>query len=322
MSDLLTGIEVAGVRGIELDGDLVRMTLFPDVGAKILDLVHKPTGVDLLWKNPRVPLRRTYPGPNFDDVWCGGWDELFPTDPACTVGDTAFHDHGDLWFGPWDWDVVRDDGSEIELHLSRYTVALPCLMEKWITFRRDSPRIDFHHRLSNLGTQPIPYTWSIHIAHAIAPGSRIHLPAKTMTAVPEQPGRFGDAPDVLAWPEHGGVDMSTVETAESGLTEWLYTRDLDAGWCAVSHAHGAGLVYEFDPEVFEMVWLWGVYGGWRGHYVLLTEPSTSPPGGLAESVASGTARTLGAGGVLEMDAAVTVVGTRPEGGSAARMPGE
>ncbi len=158
VSGLLTGIEVAGVQGVELDGDLVRMTLFPVAGAKILDLVHKPTGADLLWKNPRVPLRRTYPGPNFDDVWCGGWDELFPTDPACTVGDTSFHDHGDLWFGPWEWEVVRDDGSEVELHLSRHTVALPCLMEKWITFRRDSPAIGFRHRLTNLGTQPVPYT--------------------------------------------------------------------------------------------------------------------------------------------------------------------
>jgi hypothetical protein len=45
--------------------------------------------------------------------------------------------------------------------------------------------------------------------------------------------------------------------------------------------------------------VWGVYGGWRGHYVVLTEPSTSPPGGLAENVAAGTAASLPARGVLE-----------------------
>jgi hypothetical protein len=42
-----------------------------------------------------------------------------------------------------------------------------------------------------------------------------------------------------------------------------------------------------------------VFGGWRGHYVLLTEPSTSPPGGLAASVAAGTAATIAPGAVLE-----------------------
>ena len=49
---------------------------------------------------------------------------------------------------------------------------------------------------------------------------------------------------------------------------------------------------EFDPSLFRTTWLWGVYGGWRGHYVLLTEPSTSPPGGLAQNVADGTAAWL------------------------------
>ncbi len=89
-----------GVPGLALEGDRLRLTLFPEAGAKILDLVHRPTGVNLLWQNPRVPLRRTYPGAAFDDVWCGGWDELFPTDPPCELDGNTFHDHGDLWHGP------------------------------------------------------------------------------------------------------------------------------------------------------------------------------------------------------------------------------
>ncbi len=78
-----------GVPGLALEGDLLRLTLFPEAGAKILDLVHRPSGLDLLWKNPRVPLRRTYTGPAFDDVWCGGWDELFPTDRPARSTATA-----------------------------------------------------------------------------------------------------------------------------------------------------------------------------------------------------------------------------------------
>ena len=78
-----------GVPGIAMEGERLRLTLFPDAGAKILDLVHRPTDENLLWQNPRVPLRRTYPGAAFDDVWCGGWDELFPTDAACEIGDNT-----------------------------------------------------------------------------------------------------------------------------------------------------------------------------------------------------------------------------------------
>ena len=297
-----------GVPGIAFDGDLLRLTVFPEAGAKILDLVHKPSGFDLLWKNPRVPLRRTYPGAAFDDVWCGGWDELFPTDSPCELDGNTFHDHGDLWHGPWEWSVEADDGEEATLYLRRHTVALPCLMEKRLTFRRGALHIEFRHRLTNLGAQPVPFAWNLHVAHPISPDSRIYLPAERLAAVPEQAGRFAAAPDAIGWPLHDGVDMGAVAGPESGLTEWLYARGLREGWVAVAHpSAGVGLGLAFDHGLFETVWLWGVYGGWRGHYVLLTEPCTSPPGGLARNVADGTAAWLGPGATLETAVVATVL---------------
>jgi hypothetical protein len=70
---------------------------------------------------------------------------------------------------------------------------------------------------------------------------------------------------------------------------------------------GIGLELAFQREVFSTVWLFGVYGGWRGHYFLLTEPCTSPPGSLADSVASGSAATLGPGEALETEVVATVL---------------
>lgn len=302
-----------GVPGLVLEGDHLRVTLFPEAGAKIVDLVHRPTGVNLLWRNPRVPLRRTYPGAAFDDVWCGGWDELFPTDTACELGDNAFHDHGDLWFGPWEWSVEHDDGETATVALRRHAVALPCLMEKWVTLRRDGLELRFRHRLTNLGTQPVPFAWNLHVAHAIEPGSRIHVGAEALQAVPAQPGRFGGISVLLRWPVHDGLDLAATMPEDAGLTEWLHTIGPTAGWCAVTHPSRAlGLALRYDPDVFTTTWLWGVYGGWRGHYVLLTEPSTSPPGGLAQNVADGTAAWLGAGDVLETSVTATVIEGTPD----------
>ena len=297
-----------GVPGLALEGDHLRVTLFPDAGAKILDIVHRRTGVDLLWKNPRVPLRRTYPGAAFDDVWCGGWDELFPTDTACELGDNALHDHGDLWHGPWEWSVDEDDGVTATVALRRFAVALPCLMEKWVTLERDSLEVRFRHRLTNLGMQRVPFAWNLHVAHAIGPDSRIHLPVREVAAVPVQPGRFGGASMPLRWPQNGDVDLTTVLPAEAGLTEWLYTVGDGGGSCAVTHpSRGVGLSLAFDPELFRTTWLWGVYGGWRGHYVLLTEPSTSPPGGLAQNVADATAAWVEPGATIETHVTATVI---------------
>ena len=64
-----TALVQEGVPGIQLQGDHLRLTMFPEAGAKILDLAHLPTGSNLLWQNPRVPLRRTYPGAAFDDAY-------------------------------------------------------------------------------------------------------------------------------------------------------------------------------------------------------------------------------------------------------------
>jgi hypothetical protein len=75
-----------GAPGLRLEDDRLRATVYPDAGAKILDLAHLETGEKLFWQNPRVPLSRTYAGAAFDDVWCGACDELFPTDAPCAVG--------------------------------------------------------------------------------------------------------------------------------------------------------------------------------------------------------------------------------------------
>ncbi len=297
-----------GVSGLALETDVLKLTLFPEAGAKLLDLIHLPTGENLLWRNPRVPLRATYPGVSFDDVWCGGWDELFPTDPPCELGNNTFHDHGDLWYGPWEWEIIEDNGETATVHMKRFTVALPCLMEKWVTIHRGSLTVTFRHRLHNIGTQPVPYAWNLHIAHPIDPTSRVYIATDAMHIVPSQPGRFIGRDIPLRWPIDGDVDMTAVLSPESGTTEWLHATNLREGRCAVIHpSRSVGLGITFDRDVFHTVWTWGVYGGWRNHYVLLTEPATSPPGGLAQNVADGTAAWIKPGSILETEVSASIL---------------
>jgi len=55
----------------------------------------------------------------------------------------------------------------------------------------------------------------------------------------------------------------------------------------------------FDPDLFKVVWLWQVYGGWRGYYHAAMEAWTSWPGALADAVKAGRARVMEPGDVLE-----------------------
>lgn len=322
-----TSVSRAGVSGVELRGDLVSVTVFPAAGGKLLDLVHRPSGENLLWQNPRVGLARTYAGAPFDDVWCGGWDELFPTDAPCTVDGNAYHDHGDLWTGSWEWEVA-DDGERATLRLARASPSLPCLVEKWITVRRDSASVGFRHRIANVGAAPVRFLWNLHVAHAVESGSRVHLPAAGLGVEPTYAGRAGEGANDIAWPLHadtGGAehDLSRVPGPESGLSEFFWAKGLREGWCAVTHpARGVGLGLAFDREVFPTVWLFADYGGWRGHHFVLTEPCTSTPGSLASAVAAGTAASLEGGEALETEVVATVLTEfDPEGPAGERPPG-
>jgi hypothetical protein len=298
-----------GVRAIALRGTALDVVLCPDVGGKILDLVHRPTGVNLLWRNPRVPVQTTHAGAPFDDVWCGGWDELFPTDGPCELDGSNYHDHGDLWIGPWEWTVERDDGDAAVVYLRRHSASLPCLMERWVSLDRDGLQLRVRYRLSNLGPRAVPFVWNVHVAHALQPRSRVHLPARTVAVVPPYAGRVEPGRGDVSWPgPDGGGDLSLLPAPDSGLTEYFVTRDLDDGWCAVTHpVLGIGLGLAFDRSVFPRVWLFGAYGGWRGHHFLLTEPSTGDPGSLADNVAAGSAAQLAPGESLETEVVAAVL---------------
>ena len=98
--------KIHGLRAIELENEWLRLSLLPEVGAKMYDLVWKPTGRNFLWHNPRI---RPQPYPieaNFDNYWCGGWDEGFPTCDECDFRGEHYPNLGELRSVGWTVDSV------------------------------------------------------------------------------------------------------------------------------------------------------------------------------------------------------------------------
>ena len=60
---------------VDLENRWLKVRVLPEVGAKIYDLIWKPTGRNILYHNPRI-APQVYPiESEFDNYWCGGWDE-------------------------------------------------------------------------------------------------------------------------------------------------------------------------------------------------------------------------------------------------------
>ncbi|MGA8868674.1 MAG: hypothetical protein WB510_16990, partial [Candidatus Sulfotelmatobacter sp.] len=90
-----------GLRTVVIENRFLRVVVLPEAGAKIWQIIYKPTDVELLWNNPRIAPARLPSTSRYDDVWSGGWDELFPNDEIALIEGESYPDHGELWTGEW-----------------------------------------------------------------------------------------------------------------------------------------------------------------------------------------------------------------------------
>ncbi|HVX66937.1 MAG TPA: hypothetical protein VHA11_10065 [Bryobacteraceae bacterium] len=292
-----------GLRTLVVENRCLRLALLPEAGAKIYSLMHKPTGKEILWQNPRVPPRRNPAGSGYDDAWSGGWDELFPNDEPATLDGSVFPDHGELWTSEWEYEIQRADDAAV-IHLSTRARAARCAVEKWIEVREGEERVRFRHRFRNLRERPLPFIWKLHPAMAVSPCDRILVPAAKFQLEPLSIGTLGGG--ALEWnepvlrPPGRTVDLTVAAPPESRELHFYYGLDLQDGWCAVydpGRQLAAGLA--FPKELFTSCWVFASYGGWNDYYVAVLEPSTGYPFQLDAAAALGQCSVLAPHAELE-----------------------
>jgi hypothetical protein len=287
------------LRAVVLENPRVRLTVLPELGAKIYDLILKPADRNFLWHNPRLEPRLPVFGQNFDDWWCGGWDEVFPTCDVSTHRGETYPYLGELWSLPWSWRVEDGGPGRVSLFLERTTVIAPARMEKWILLTADEPIVRFRHRLTNVGAAPMEFVWGIHPCFRVEPGYRIEAPARVGVIGHTVTAPFGPVGTTYAWPQN---DVCLVPPRSRGWCEGHYATELEAGWVALTDPVAQiGIGLAFPREIFPTLWCWMVYGGWRGHYHVALEPWTGWPHQLDKAVAACRQRTLLPGESLECE---------------------
>ncbi|MGQ9629468.1 MAG: aldose epimerase family protein [bacterium] len=294
-----------GVKAVILENELLRVTILPECGAKIVDLLHKPTDTHLLWRNPRIKPAVVPFGANYDDNFSGGWDELFPNDEPCAIDGELYPDHGELWAQPWDVEIDRS-AKEVCLNLSCTTRISTVSCRKRISLRLGESILRFHHRMKNEGRKDLPFLWKPHPALNISPHHRIDLPAKRVVIYGASAVNYREGEYI--WPyvlrkDGEKVDMRRIPPPESGRFDFHFALELEDGWCALTDTKkkvGFGLV--FPKEIFTSVWFFSSYGGWRNLYTTILEPCTTDRTNLEEAVEKGGRyAVLKAGETLECD---------------------
>ncbi|MGB6690114.1 MAG: hypothetical protein WBE76_19935 [Terracidiphilus sp.] len=302
-TDSTIGSTFNGLRTIVAESRFLRLVVLPEAGARIWQITYKALNADLLWNHPTIPPSLHGLHTSYDDVWSGGWDELFPNDEAGMLNGSLLPDHGELWTGAWQAEPFQN-GESAGLHL-RYTTPISnFLVEKTILLRPERAACEIRYRFTNRGSENFPFLWKLHPAFAVSASHRIDFPSMVVRRELEFPGTLGEAPRVFPWPYAAVdgmlLDLRQVPEVSSRAVHFFYGTELAAGWCGITNrANRLACALRFDPEILSSCWLFATHGGWRDLNVAVLEPATGYPYQMQAMIDGGQARRLAPGASLE-----------------------
>lgn len=159
---------------IVVENAYLKATFVPDYGARLLSIVYKPTGHELLYQNP-LGVPYGFQEGNFYNDWLIVWGGIFPTFPES--------EHGKYFAFPWEYEIVERTTDKISIAMRmtdkyendnkaqkfRYGVT-EITNEVVYTIYADKPYVEMHVKLINNKSEPVEYEyWT---CTTLAPGSR------------------------------------------------------------------------------------------------------------------------------------------------------
>lgn len=304
---------VNGCRVLRLESDLLRVDVLPDCGGKIWRLYHKPERREYLWQHPGILPSILPNGANYDDNFCGGWDDCFPcVGPGVHAGE-AYPDHGELWTRRFGWEIDSSTDS-VTLRLVATGHVTPTRIEKHLTLPADAPKLCLHHRIEHTGDHAFDFLWSQHPALRVGPTHAYIIPAASGVIGSPGMSRLSREPARFDWPRVPGRDGTPFDYRQmpdrvgEGGYEMLYLDGLDAGWYAViDRASRSGFGLSFDSRLFKTLWIFASHGGWRGLRLAIVEPSTGWPCELEGLAAAGRFMRLSPGQTIETQTTAVIL---------------
>ncbi|MFK4068208.1 DUF5107 domain-containing protein [Streptomyces sp. NPDC029674] len=250
-----------------VENDRLRATVLPGYGGRVHSLLHKPTGRELLYRNPVLqPAAFALNGAWFS----GGIEWNIGATGHTTLSCAPVHaarvrapDGGEM-LRLWEWERLRD---------------LPFQVDLWLPEGSDFLHVGV--RVRNPHERPALVYWWSNIA--VPEERRVLAPADEAWRF-AYPGGLRKVPV----PESDGADRTYPLRSEYPADYFFDVPDGERRWIAALDDTGHGLVQtSTDLPRGRKLFLWGTGTGGRRWQEWLTEPGT---GGYAE-IQSGLART-------------------------------
>src|SRR5215831_13066357 len=223
-----------GYQSVTLENDALRASVIPSLGGRIWDLTDLTRERQWIWHRDDVRLARAHLGSSYDDVWAGGWEELFPNDAPGPFEGRDLPDHGEWWVK--DWRVADSkDGDVARLTLTTETEVVRARCTKEIRLDDGSSTLNVSYRIESLEPTPVHFLFKQHLPIAITPHCRLSMPGGRVVPVDPVFGTRVRQEAGFDWPSPvgAGIDMTRIPARESRDREFVYVLDAPQAWCGV-----------------------------------------------------------------------------------------
>jgi hypothetical protein len=210
-----------GLPVIDMENEGLRVTVLPDPGAKIYDLVCKRTGRNFLWNNPRITPHRYAIESNFDNHWCGGGTKA--SRPATSAIIEANITPTSANYAPAVGRSLpqRPQAANAVAELTTFGPVSPVRARKAVILEADQPVLTVQYAIENLGPLCLDFIWGTHPALNPTERMLLRIPAKTGFVGQASHPSLGEPGQRHRWPildtASGTTDTSRTQPANAGV---------------------------------------------------------------------------------------------------------
>lgn len=305
-----TEYSLLGLRAVALENEKLRISILVDKGTEIIEFNLKERDIDFVWRSPlglSCIKKMAYSAKDpqmLTDWYTGGWFECFPNvGTPCTYKNALIPQYGELWYLPWEYEVVKDEPYEVMLKFYVKTTKTPFRVEKEISLRARDATLYIRETVENIGRVELGYQWGFHPnfgSNLIDESCIIDMPGSEVKAHFSSPRSRFETGVTGIWPyladKNGNpVDLRMVLGEGSGTDECIEVNHLKKGITTITNIKkNICMEMTWDVKAFPHNVIWHVTNGDEGYprygntYVLGFLPRNDTIWGLEESASGGT----------------------------------